>query len=284
MKLLTVMNYADPMGIRMCKAWIYFARRFNPEAEITILHGPDFGGIRPFIKHFNGIRCIPLPTDAVVPHTRMNKRKNGMGIVPSQDLTLAGWVAVERQGLHHFIFAEADAWILSDLSEWWQTSRSKPYIAVEESNFKGGPFYNSGVYSYCSPAGFITYDKLMEQYRIDGDVIAISIGDQGLLNQYFRRIGYDASHPKIDYEYNSTVVGCEVRRADDEQIEVWSGNRPDKIEGQSVVANWIGWDRPRRVRVLHSVFIPHTRPKFWAAPEAKPLTDYVDRKLAEIEA
>ena len=269
MLLATVMNYDTPAGVAMCKGWILLATRFNPKADIVIFHHDKIREVMEFGKKFQKVSFEKIDLGRIRPHTEFR------GVAPaSQDMTIGAWKRAEEIGLHHFIFAEADAWILSDLSDWWEISREKPYIPVrEQRNYHGGDFFNSGTYSYHSRDGFITYGRMMEQYEHDGNRIAINFGDQGLLNAYCRRIGYDWAHPKIGEEFNAWARNCRVVRADDHEIDVRIGERATPVDAdEDWIGVWTGWEKAgERARILHAFW----RKKFWHLPECAPLWHYV---------
>jgi len=274
--IATVMNYDDPAGVAMCKGWLYLARRFNPHAKLIVFHHDKIGQVKEFGKRLGDVEFERIDVGKIMPHTQFVGHAP-----PSQDMTIGAWVRVEEMGLGKFLFAEADAWILGSLEDWWHTADQKPYISViEQHNFHGADFFNAGTYSYNSKEGFVTYRKMMEQYEADGNRIAISLGDQGLLNAYFRRIGYDWSHPRIGVEYNAWARNCRVIRADDSEIRVMIGTKPvPRNEDENWIVDWAGWNCGRQARILHAFW----RHKFWNLPECGPLWHYVRAKVAQIE-
>ncbi len=40
MRIITVIDYADPNGLMMSRIWLYLARRYNPEVRITVFTSP----------------------------------------------------------------------------------------------------------------------------------------------------------------------------------------------------------------------------------------------------
>jgi hypothetical protein len=251
--IVTLMDYDDPEGVFMCKGWLHLARRFNPDARIVILHHEKDAQIRSFAADMEGVEFERLDLSAVMPAKRMNGHT-----FYCQDLTFARWVALERMAIQKYIFVEADAWILSDLSEWWEAADDKPFIAVAEDDRIDG-YFNIGAFSHNSPTPFVTYKLLMDEYALAGDQIPIPIGDQGLLNIWAWRTRYNASHPSIGKTWNCPTYDRMDRfrmgRCDDNEIEVW-------CDGE-------------RVRILHT-----WGPRKWRdTPELAPITRYVETKI-----
>lgn len=263
MHIVTVMDYDDPNGVAMCKAWFYFMFRYNPDAEVTVFYGDRAGKIVDFAKRLSGVQLVQLDLDGIYPYYEMRGRTT-----PSQDLMLAFWKHVEICDIGDFIMVEADAWTLGSLDMLWNVRKDKPYIAVYEKELGGKPAINTGVYSYSSD-GFLSYTKLVHQYMRDGE-IKYALGDQWLTNAYFRRIGYDASHWAIGYEHNCWALNARVVRADDDGVEVRSGEKPNIPEDPQ----WYGWGKNVQARIIHAYWR-----KYWELPEMKSLWDYALEKV-----
>lgn len=281
MEIVTVMNYDSPQGVAMCKIWFYLMKRYNPKAHITVFYRDKISEVAEFGSRFLDVEFIQLDLSGdFLTYDRM-----GGVTVPSQDLTLGAWRWIEKNHLDKFICVEADAWCFTPLDEFWQLADEKPYIGIQEC-LREGPMVNAGVYSYNSAEGFLSYSRLMEQYRIDG-LIRRGLGDQWLVNGYFHRIGYDFSHPKIGFEYNSLAIGCDVKTVNDDEIIVHSAGKMPRhktyVDGTTAklpmgIGCWSWWGHRKRVKILHSWY-----KKFWELPECQGLWEYGLKKVAEIE-
>jgi hypothetical protein len=256
MNLVTLMDYEDPKGILMCKGWLWLARRHNPNAKIIILHHDKIAEIRSFAE--NRIRNVTferLDLDKVVPREKMNGHT-----FYCQDLTFSRWLALERLGLDRYLFVEADAWPIYDLSEWWNVTHEKPFIAVMEDDREGPPYFNIGCFSHHHPTPFFTYKLLMEEYALNGNTIPISIGDQALMNLWAWRNNYDAFHPQIDKMWNcptyDRMAEIKLGQCNDKEIEVFHAEK--------------------RVKILHT-WGPR---KWWDTPELAPITRFVEEKVS----
>jgi hypothetical protein len=260
----------------MSKIWFYLAKRFNPEAEITVYHGDHVDEIRKFGNKFPGVSFVKLDMEGILPHTITRGRT-----APSQDLILSMWRLFERQQYTpKHLFVEADAWILAPLNDWWRAADDKPYIAtlerVTRDNFR---LINTGTHS-CNSLNFVTYSKLLHEYQKRG-FIEVPVGEQGLINLYFESIGYDCMHPSIGFEYNCYAAGSVIKKLDDKEIIIHSGNMPTTRKARQLKARnlgWKWWGLDRRVKVLHAYYI-----KWWNLPECQPLWDYCISKVHEME-
>lgn len=281
MHLITIMDYNDHNSLVMCKSWIYLAKRYNPKATITIFYRQPISEIRQFSSRYRDISFIKLhfPRD-------LNQFIHGHTHHPVQELQFALWKQLEKLRITKFIYVDADAFILSSLNDWWRIINDQPFIAVSETRRPQGELrLNAGVHSYSDEAGFVTYDKLVEQYHIDGNRILVEAGTQGLIDAYFRRINYTYTHPAIGHEYNAFAKYCQVKRADNSEIVVYSGQYPLTkkvtrmllLKEKEFAEKWLWWDKPVRVKILHSFGGPGF--KFWELPECKTLWNYCVTKI-----
>jgi hypothetical protein len=263
------MNYADKFGVDMCRIWFYLLRRFNPEARVTVFHAGQVGKIAEYAARFGRVEFVRLDMAGISPHGEVRGYA-----VPSQELILAMWRHIDRDpGYRQHLFIEADALVLTPLDELWGLSSTKPYVSFEELVWKDGlPLINTGVHTYYSTEGFVSYNVLMEQLRIDGGEILMPVGEQGLVNRYFRRIGYDCTHPAAGFEWNCWAVSSVTERAEDDEIVVISGDQNlDRWPGPHP---WRWWGKRRRAKILHAFMV-----KFWDLPECSKLWEYCLRKV-----
>lgn len=280
MFIVTLMNYEDPQWVLMCKAWLYCLRRVHPDARVLVLHHDKFEAIRPFVERFEGVECHKTDL-AGIPAAEEWTAESPDSKCWWMDLTISVWRVYERLALPRFIFLEPDAFVLGDLTLLWNAGAQKPFVGIAERTEWDGmaPYLNLGVYAY-DPAGcFLTYDKLFRYWQNNGRRVP-PIGDQGLVNGYFKSIAYSPFHPEIGIEYNCLAAGTRFLRVDDTEIEVRSGPKPVFGQTGAEFPAYIGWDKDVRVRVLHA-FGPAW--KLWMIREAKPMWEYLAEKVAEIE-
>lgn len=284
MHLITMMNYREKNPLLMCKAWIYLAKRYNPEANISIFYHDNISEIRRFAKQYQRITFTKLHFPKGV-----NKLTQGMTHHPDQELRLSLWKQLEIMRITKFIYIDADAFILSPLTDWWSIIDSQPYIAIAECKMPSGFLrLNAGVHSYSDTTGLVSYEKLLMQYQRDGNRILVDTGEQGLIYSYFRSINYAFSHNKIGHEYNTLAKHCIVKKVDDSDIVVYSGNYPfmkkiyriSQFEKKDFVENWLWWGKQVRVKILHAFGGPGQGYKFWNLPECSLLWQYCMKKIS----
>lgn len=275
MHIITVMDYTDTRSTIMCKAWIHFAKRFNPHARITVFHTKHIDEIRSFASGYPSVhfRTLSIPR-------RVRGLSGGFTHHPVQELQMGIWAQTQQLGIHRYIYTDADALIVGSLDQWWKHIDDKPYIGIYERRLADGTILlNAGVYSYSDTKGFVTVEKLLEQYRRDNKTIRFPAGQQGLLTSYFQHIRYHAASPIIGHEYNTIARYCSVRQADDRDIIIYSGTYPFwksparwfMGEEREWSADWLWWNKPKRVKILHAFGVGF---KFWELPECRPLWTY----------
>lgn len=275
MHIITTMNFTGTNEIIMCKAWIYFAKRFNPDARITIIHHDPIPEIKRFAASYTKVRFIRLTTKEMCP-----VMTRGFTDHPCQEIKLSVWKQAKKYRIKKFLYIDCDAFILGSLKKWWDHIDDKPFIAVNEQIAPYDPIYNAGVFSYSSDNNFITYEKLLGQYREDGNRIKLHLGDQGLTNTYLRKIGYDYTHPAIDFTYNCIAKWSHTVTVSDAAIVIKSGTFPMlrklwiKILGRELEwwEKWAWWNRNKRVIILHA--FGRKGFKFWELKECEALWEY----------
>lgn len=103
-----------------------------------------------------------------------------------------------------YIFIDADAFIMRDLNEVLEASKTKPFICINHQTIPGHTnqfdfkFLNTG-FTIVSDPTFFDFEKItnMEiKYNCQGT-------DQMMVYNYCKVINYDYTHPKIHYGYNS---------------------------------------------------------------------------------
>lgn len=278
MHIITIMNYKKRNEITMCKAWIYFAKRFNPSATITIFHVDPIHDIKLFAKRYKNTHFLKLSLRDVRPTL-----SRGYVDHPAQELRLAVWKQTEKRKINKFIYVDADAFILGSLKTWWRHIGDKPYIAVNQQMSPNSTFINAGVHSYSSTSHFISYRKLLRQYQRDGNVIKGFGGEQWLINAYFQHIGYDPTHPIINFTYNCFAKYCRIQTISDTRVSVCSGRYPFIKNLARMVTRtqpqwwerWAWWNREEPVIILHA--FGKTEFKFWELPECKSLWEYCQK-------
>lgn len=275
MTIFTTMNFHKRNEIIMCKAWIYFAKRFHPEAKLYIIHHDPLPKIKQFASRYTNIHWIKLTKKEMRP-----EMVGGYTDHPCQEIKLSVWKQAKKFNIKKFLYIDCDAFILDSLQHWWDHIDDKPFIAINEQIAPYNPIYNAGVFSYSSDKDFITYEKLLGQYKKDNNSIKLYLGDQGLTNTYLRKLGYDYTHPDIDFTYNCIAKWCRVHEVNDTSIKITSGAFPLLRRIKLLVRKreltwwekWAWWNQNKQVKILHA--FGRKGFKFWELPECRPLWDY----------
>jgi hypothetical protein len=276
--LVTVMNYSDPKEIAMCKGWIYLASRFCPHAQIIILHRDPIPDIASFAEKV-GATTAAMSTDWV-------PDPDGCGIYgrPAQRFKIGMWKWLVENKVDRFVFVDADAWIVGDISRLFAAADQKAFVATTEriltqpDEGPTGPLLNTGSFSYVACDRFrITPETFLEELKKCGGKIVVPTGDQGLLWSLFNRIGYDWELPEIGPEYNTFANGISIEKLGDE-IVVRAAEKPP-VDVEKWVKMWIGWGNPEQARIVHAI----SGYKWWTLPETEPLWNYVMAEVARVE-
>ena len=113
-----------------------------------------------------------------------------------------------------FIFLDVDAILFSTLSELVKASSSKPFIAINHQRIpkhtEGKEVYLNGGVQIVSQPGFFSFEDFTKQT----DNLLCPGHEQALIYTYFNNIGYDYTHPEIDYKWNSCSGYNELIKVD----------------------------------------------------------------------
>lgn len=273
------MDYSDPQGVAMCKGWLYLARRFCRATPIIVLHSKPIPEILQFAAHFNNVEVRQMSTSGII-----EPWASGPFGRPAQLFKLGLWRWAEQAGLEEFVFIDADAWIVRDISPLFGAVKQKAFVCTTEKIIEKGqpgegePLLNTGVFAYSKSRKLgITYEKLLEEFERCGKLIPVPTGDQGLIWSYFKRLGYNWELPEIGQEYNTFANGIRVEKLGD-LIEVYAAKKPP-AGVDPWAAEWLGWGNREPARIVHAI----SKYKWWTLPETAPLWNYVVSEVSLLE-
>jgi len=203
MNLITIFNYPKSSTNHnlMCNIWLDCAKKNAKDFNVKILTEK---GVNPYLeKKINdyGFELITLPTQPLkssMPCFYHPSFSNNFKYHHNVGFKLYYLCSQ----IEPFIFIDADAFILKDLSLLKELSQDKPFVAINHENVPGHTshfpykFINSGV-QVCHDPSFLDY-HIITHYPI-----TIPGSDQSLLFSYFQRTNYDYTHKDINYEWNS---------------------------------------------------------------------------------
>lgn len=221
MNIITVFNYPNEEKYNtMFKIWLLqtLSSKYNTENinKIKILTE----GINDDLLNFvNLIDC----DDVLIEYRERKPLSN----VPKRWLHNVGFklynLCLEKEP---YIFIDADAIIMTDLTDVVKYSKDKPFISVnhqtiprhtDKFKFK---FMNTGFFVVSDPS-FMEFKKIYSSNK----VFKCPGTDQYLLNNYCRSINYDYTHPNIHYGYNSCGGYKKVKNG-----KIYSRGIPEKHE------------------------------------------------------
>jgi lipopolysaccharide biosynthesis glycosyltransferase len=122
-----------------------------------------------------------------------------------------------------FIFLDVDAILFGPISELVEASKNKPFIAINHQRIpkhtEGKEEYLNGGVQIVSRPGYFTFEDFTKQT----DNLLCSGHEQALIYTHFRNIGYDYTHPVIDYKWNSCSGYNEVKKVDGKWVCISRG-------------------------------------------------------------
>lgn len=198
MKLITIFNFPDQENYnQLCRWWVKQALE-NSNLNIEIWHSGKTNHLE--IKHdridFIQKKSINV-SEFLNPNLVINKSQHNIGFKLFN-------LCNESDG---FIFIDADAIILKNLSPLEEASKRKPFIAVDHQDIPGHTthipfrFLNSGVQA-CSDTNILNFEEIMKIQSSYNNFIVPGT-DQAALWTYFKHINYDYTDPEIDWKWNN---------------------------------------------------------------------------------
>jgi len=122
-----------------------------------------------------------------------------------------------------FIFLDVDAILFGPISKLVQASSSKPFIAVNHQEIpkhtNGREAYLNGGVQIVSQPGYFSFEDFTRQT----DNLLCVGHEQALIYTHFKNVGYDYTHPDIDYKWNSCSGYNELKKFDDKWVCVSNG-------------------------------------------------------------
>lgn len=207
MKLITIFNYPNEEKYnQLCSWWLKQAKK-HANMPIHVWHEKDLDE--------------SLITEGVV-YERKTRQALGFTVPGSFQAKAEHNIGFKLYNLcketEPFIFVDADAIIFSDLDPLVEASKDKPFICVDHQQVPNHSavipykFLNSGVQIVSDPS-FLNYEDI---YRtlLEDKRFACPGTDQAMLFGHFKRIGYDYTHKKVGFEWNSCAGYSIVREGE----------------------------------------------------------------------
>lgn len=198
MKLITIFNFPDDFKFnKLCHWWMYQALK-NTDLDIEIWYKDN---IDRFI--INNKRVSFLQKDFIDVSTILNS--NLITRKAQHNIGFKLYNLCNRS--EPFIFVDADAIILRDISPLVAASQYKPFIAIDHQSIPKHTahipykFLNSGV-QICSDPTIIDFEQIidiqskMSYFEVPGT-------EQSMLWSYFKHINYDYTSEHVDWRWNN---------------------------------------------------------------------------------
>lgn len=277
MNLVTIFDYPEntKIGHTFLRIWLNQVNLYAKGFNVYVIHGDD--GISPSNREFIATHCKDI--NVVLVHGQKNPKKYGIRQLDENfHVNFNGYNSLTfGQSLGQpIIYLDLDAFLFSDLKEWWDIVTDRPFMGLEHYPLCRN--LNAGVYSV-SDWDFMTFDKLVDRFyenlekyeeiirmsevkRKDGwyeldyttpysvytETGVLRSGDQSLFINYF--IGTD-NHPyyeKLSSGWNFYGWHCDITKVENE----W------KIE--KFTRRWHSIDK---VRVVH--YYAQSKKKLYAS-------------------
>lgn len=246
MILATILDYTERPGILMSKAWIVRAKRFCPDWDIVVLHARDIPEIMEFAGRFDRISFERMDLAS----NEIRKELCGRFGTISQNYKIPFLRHVHDAKWPPFVFVDADAMILGDISSLGAAVNDKPFVATTECWLPWSPGHrvvNTGVFAYRPESGLLSYERLHSEWIRCGKILKFPTGEQGLIIPMLHREKYEWEHPAIGPEYNvmahaSVLDGNVVRIAKEPPP-----GTPDWITW------WVGWGCEKEAKIVHAI-------------------------------
>lgn len=201
MNLITIFNYPNTYNYNvMCKAWLEQAYYYAEDFHIKILSDKPLNGfLNNLLKEFNSNEV----SHEVRNYSSDNIFSNYPKARHNVEFKLYN-LSLEKEP---FIFIDADAFILNDLTKLKDLSENQEFVAINHQNIEGHTshinynFLNSGVQIVNDPIVY-NYNEFIKTLKEDNG-FKVPGTDQSILWSYFNKINYDYTNKNIGAEWNS---------------------------------------------------------------------------------
>lgn len=198
MKIITIFNFPNQQNYNnLCQWWVSQCLK-NSELDIEIWHRDSITHLKIENDRITLIEKSEIEISSFLsPNLISNKAQHNIGFKLYN-------LCNETEP---FIFIDADAILLKDISPLLYAAKIKPFIAVNHQIIPGHTahipfkFLNSGV-QICSDPEFLNFNEILNcQNKLN--YFQVPGTDQSILWSYFKYIKYDYLHPKIDWKWNN---------------------------------------------------------------------------------
>lgn len=206
MNIVTVMNYSmmHNLQTKMCLIWVDMLFARNKNCNLTVLHDGTLSNNGSILNKLKEYNCN-------IEHCDSADENFNLGVGASNIFfKMYNLCKLEYQ----FLYIDADAFVFDSLDELWACRNEKPYIAINHQKIPKHtdiypPFLNGGVQLVGDPK-FLSYERIMGQFKSDGEIRLVPGVEQPILYGYFKAIDYDYTHPRVGVEWNASSITTNV--------------------------------------------------------------------------
>lgn len=198
MKIITIFNFPHQQNYNnLCRWWTSQCLK-NSELDIEIWHRNSVNHLELVDDRIKLIEKSEIEISRFLkPNLISDKAQHNIGF---KLYNLC-------QESEPFIFIDADAILFKDISPLIDSSKSKPFIAIDHQVIPGHTshiphrFLNSGV-QICSDPSILDFNEIVKTQNLYNNFIVPGT-DQSMIWTYFKHIKYDYTHPKINWKWNN---------------------------------------------------------------------------------
>lgn len=214
MDIVTVFNYPNKIEYNvMCCAWIMQIRKYTQNRIIILSKNNPHKIILEFTKIMN-YKNIIFSKKNQTNEIDFSNHPDNIKATHNINFKMFNLCSLKEP----FIFIDADAFLINEISTLEKEFTSKPMIAINHQKIPGQTDHlkekvlNSGVMLVSDP-NFLSWKELIKIFKRDRRFIWPGT-DQSLINSFCKENNYDYTHPNVGFEWNSWA-----------KYTVWEGSK-----------------------------------------------------------
>lgn len=225
MKIITIFNFPNQQNYNnLCRWWVNQCLKHS-ELDIEIWYRDNIDHLKILNKRISFIKKDEVKISSLLKSNLISdKAQHNIGFKLYN-------LCKESEP---FIFIDADAILLKNITPLLDASKDKPFIAIDHQNITGHTshipykFLNSGV-QVCTDTNILDFNEIVKVQNLYKEFV-IPGTDQSMIWSYFKHIKYDYTHPKIDWRWNNCAGFVNVK--DDDSVAInhyWFNYKPWNI-------------------------------------------------------
>lgn len=187
----------DVNAALMCRIWF----------ERVILHGGD----NILVLYNSDFPAVANEYKQSRSHVEIEKKPRLDNVCGHSNFMLT-FKLVALAGLDFpFLYLDADMYVIHDLAPLWKLKSEKPWIGINHQRLRQcpdtrrRPFLNGGLQLVSDPKLY-DFGRIVARFSERGGIMSFPGYEQAVLQDYFKSIGYDYTHPEAGTEWNSCAI------------------------------------------------------------------------------